>query len=352
MAKWNKQNSPFINDVRNKLTVAGYGRRTIKSYTGWLYRFILFNNKRHPKDMGEQEISNFLTSLAVDRNCGQNTQHQAMCALVAFYKIIYERELGQFHVVRSTKPKRIPTVLNRNEVRDILLQLDGHYKLAACLLYGSGLRLLECLRLRIQDIDIDAGRIIVRRGKGNKDRATCFPASLADIMRDHLTGIHRLYQDDLARGTANVSLPDALSRKYPSAPSQWPWQWVFPAPNLTVFKDTGALTRHHMHEKSLQRHFKQAVNRAHIPKHATPHTMRHSFATHLLEDGKDIRTIQELLGHSDVNTTMIYTHVANIGSTGIASPLESLNFRKTTRPCANLPTQPPANLHQIHAATP
>lgn len=335
----NKYNSPYFRGIRDYMTTKGYSSRTIKSYIGWAYRFILFNGKRHPSTMGETEVTAFLTNLAVERQCSQATQNQALNALVFLYRHIERRALGQLEAKRASKPKRLPTVLSRDDVRALLRNMHGDYQLAASLLYGSGLRLMECLRLRIKDIDFERHTITVRQGKGNKDRTTMLPLSLEQPMRNHLQAVEHTHRADLTKGIAAVTMPSiALERKYPTAATSWPWHWVFPAPNHYADRHTGELKRHHMHSKTLQRHFANAVRAAGINKPATPHTMRHSFATHLLEDGRDIRTIQQLLGHKDVSTTQIYTHVANTGACCVPSPLEAIE------PFALFPTDRPGSI--------
>jgi integron integrase len=297
--------------------------RTEEAYVAWVRRFILFSAKRHPAAMGEAEIARFLTALATVRRVSASTQNQALSALLFLYEEVLDRRLEWLKdVARAKKPIRLPVVLSRPEVERLLGSLRGTPWLMASLLYGAGLRLMECARLRVKDLDLDRNEITVRDGKGRKDRVTLLPRSLRGPLLDHLGRVRDLHRSDLARGLGRVSLPGALAAKYPNAPQEWGWQWVFPATRLYRDAATGHLHRHHLHESVLQRAVKEAASRAGIAKPATPHTLRHSFATHLLEDGYDIRTIQELLGHSDVSTTMIYTHVLNRGGRGVRSPLD------------------------------
>ena len=320
----NKRNSPFLKHVRDTLKARNYSRETIRSYSDWLYRFILFNNKCHPKDMGPEEVSAFLSYLATERKVSESTQNQALNSLVTIYRLVIKKDLGQFAATRARKPKRLPVILSRPEVRQILLNMSGQYQLAASLLYGSGLRLMECLRLRIKDVDFDMNQITVRQGKGNKDRVTMLPTGLITPIGHQIESSGYLFRQDRERGTAGVTLPPSLVRKYPNYPIEWGWQWLFPAPNLYTDREDGRLRRHHLHPKSLQRYFKKAVRATGIAKPATPHTLRHAFATHLLEDGADIRTVQELLGHAHVATTQIYTHVLSRPGLGVRSPMERL----------------------------
>ena len=275
--------------------------------------------------MGAPEITRFLSWLAVDGKVAASTQNQALSALLFLYREVLELDLPWLDgVVRAKRPQRLPVVLTRDEVRAVLQPLKGVPRLMAYLLYGAGLRLLECCRLRVQDMDFAANQIVVRGGKGDKDRATMLPAAVKTDLARHLVGVRKQHQQDLARGAGWVELPTALDRKYPNAGREWAWQWVFPATRMYVDRVTGQRRRHHLHESVLQRAVKDAVRRAGIPKRAGPHTLRHSFATHLLEDGKDIRTVQELLGHRDVTTTQIYTHVLNRGPAGVRSPLDGM----------------------------
>ncbi len=275
--------------------------------------------------MGAPEITRFLSSLAVDGKVAASTQNQALSALLFMYREVLELDLPWLDgIVRAKRPQRLPVVLTRDEVRTVLQPLKGVPRLMACLLYGAGLRLLECCELRVQDVDFAANQIVVRSGKGDKDRATMLPAAVKADLARHLGSVQTQHQRDLARGAGWVELPTALNRKYPNAGREWAWQWVFPATRFYVDRGTGQRRRHHLHESVLQRAVKDAVRQAGIPKRAGPHTLRHSFATHLLEDGKDIRTVQELLGHRDVSTTQIYTHVLNRGPAGVRSPLDGM----------------------------
>lgn len=275
--------------------------------------------------MGEPEINAFLTHLAVKEKVSASTQNQALSALLYLYRHVLKREVGSLgEVVRARKPKRLPVVMTRHEVKAVLAQLGGDKWLMASLLYGAGLRLMECLQLRVQEIDFQSSEIIVRDGKGGKDRRTMLPQSLIPPLQEHLRKVKALHEKDLAEGWGRVQMPDALERKYPNAPAEWRWQWIFPQENRWVNPQTKEQGRHHMDESLIQKAVKDAVGRAGLTKRATCHTFRHSFATHLLEAGYDIRTVQELLGHSDVKTTMIYTHVLNKGPSGVRSPVDGL----------------------------
>jgi integron integrase len=315
----------LLERVAHALRVRHYSRRTEDAYVPWIRRFILFHGKRHPRDMGAAEVTRFLTSLAVDRRVSAATQNQALSAILFLYKYVLETELPWLdQVVRAKAGARLPAVLTRAEVREVIARLDGPVNLVARLLYGSGLRLLECLRLRIKDVDFGRNEIIVRAGKGDRDRRTMLPASVATDLRVHLEAVHDQHARDVASGAGWVELPAALDRKYPNAGREWAWQWVFPATRFYLDSLTGQRRRHHLHESAVQRAVRTAVLKARIAKPASCHTFRHSFATHLLEDGYDIRTVQELLGHRDVSTTMIYTHVLNRGGRGVMSPADRL----------------------------
>jgi len=313
----------LLDQVRDKIRVKHYSIRTETQYVQWIRRFILFHGKRHPKEMGAAEAEAFLTHLAVDGNVSASTQNQALSALLFLYREVLGMELPWLdHVVRAKKPQRLPTVLNREEVSLVLERMEGTYSLMAHLLYGTGMRLMECCRLRVKDVDFRQREILIRDGKGGKDRVTLLPETLIKPLQEYLVKRRRLYEDDLSKAMAEVYLPDALARKYPNAAHEWAWQYVFPSGSYSVDPRCGRERRHHIDEKLLQRAMKKAVNLSGITKLATPHTLRHSFATHLLENGYDIRTVQELLGHSDVSTTMIYTHVLNKGGRGVVSPLD------------------------------
>lgn len=302
-----------------------YSRRTEDSYKRWIKRFILFHGKRHPLDMGEEEVTTFLSYLATKRRVSASTQNQALNAILFLYREVINRNLAWLEgIVRAKKPRRLPVVLTRIEVREILGRMHGVTRLMASLLYGAGLRLLECARLRVKDVDFSRGEITVRDGKGRKDRITLLPANLKMPLAEHIRRVRLQHERDLSRNRGSVSLPCALSRKYPSASREWGWQWIFPATRFYRDRRTGEYRRHHLHESVLQRAVKDAVRASGVVKQASCHTLRHSFATHLLEKGYDIRTIQELLGHSDVSTTMIYTHVLNRGGRGVRSPLDDI----------------------------
>jgi integron integrase len=302
-----------------------YSRRTEKAYMGWIRRFISWSGGRDPRQLGAAEVKEFLARLAVHGHVSASTQNQAFSALLFLYRdVIGSKLAGLEDTERAKRPERLPQVLSATEVRAVLRQLRGRVLTMASLMYGSGLRLLECARLRIKDIDFERGEITVRDGKGRKDRVTVLPERLAVRLRGHIERVRRLHDADLQMGGGSVAMPDALARKYPGASREWAWQWVFPAARLYADPLTGERRRHHVHESVLQRTFREAVRASGITKPATCHTLRHSFATHLLESGYDIRTIQELLGHSDVSTTMIYTHVLNRGGRGVRSPIDSL----------------------------
>lgn len=311
--------------VHGAVRTRHYSRRTEKAYLGWIRRFISWSGGRDPGQLGATEVKEFLSMLAVRGRVSASTQNQAFSALLFLYRDVLGSKLqGLEEVPRAKRPERLPQVLAEGEVRAILQQLKGRMLTMASLMYGSGLRLLECARLRIKDIDFERREITVRDGKGRKDRVTVLPASVASRLRAHIDKVRRIHEADLLMGAGSVAMPDALERKYPSASREWAWQWLFPAARLYTEPSTGDRRRHHVHESVLQRTFRDAVRASGITKPATCHTLRHSFATHLLESGYDIRTIQELLGHNDVSTTMIYTHVLNRGGRGVRSPIDSL----------------------------
>jgi integron integrase len=313
----------LLDRVRQACRVRHLSRRTEDAYVAWIRRFILFHKKRHPNDMGAEEVSRFLSWLAVSRRVSASTQNQALNALLFLYRNVLQRELPAVGgVVRAHRPVRLPTVLTRDEVRAVLAQLKGMPYLVTSLLYGSGLRLLECLQLRVKDIDFDRSQITVREGKGSKDRVTLLPLSIRTDLARHIETVRRLHRGDLQVGLGQVVLPGAIGRKYPAAASSWSWQFVFPASRACRDPLWGAPSRFHIHESAIQRAVTSAVRSAGLTKRATCHSFRHSFATHLLEDGYDIRTVQELLGHADVTTTMIYTHVLNRGVMGVRSPID------------------------------
>jgi integron integrase len=300
-----------------------YSLRTEEAYVSWVRRYILFHDKRHPQGMGAEEITAFLEFLAVERQVASSTQNQALNAINFLYRYVLREELPTLdEFLRAKRPKKIPVVFTRSEVNQLLKQLDGRPLLMASLCYGAGLRLMECVRLRVKDLDFQYQQVTVRDGKGRKDRVTVLPTSQLAPLETHLIQAKQLFESDRARGLPPVYLPDALSRKYQSAGTQWPWQWVFPADRLSIDPRSGERRRHHTSPQSLQRAIKKALQETGIPKHGSVHTLRHSFATHLLERGSDIRTVQELLGHADVRTTMIYTHVLKRGGRGVLSPLD------------------------------
>jgi integron integrase len=313
----------LLDRVRERIRFKHYSIRTEDSYVQWIKRFILFHGKRHPSEMGAVEVEAFLTHLAVVGNVAASTQNQARSAILFLYKEVLQSELPWLNnVEQAKKPRRLPVVLTEDEVRSVLANLDGVHWLVAALLYGAGLRLMEALRLRVQDVAFRRREVLVRNGKGFKDRVTMLPDKLAGRLQAHLATVRQLHEKDLAEGFGEVHLPYALERKYPNAGTSWGWQYVFPSGNRSVDPRTGKTRRHHLDEQTIQRAVKQSVRTAGLVKPATPHTLRNSFATHLLQKGQDIRTVQELLGHEDVQTTMIYTHVLNRGGRGVTSPLD------------------------------
>ena len=315
----------LLEQLRTHLQTRHYSIRTEEAYIHWARRFILYHNKRHPRDMGAVEVEAFLSHLAVDRQVSASTQNQAKAALLYLYKQVLDIDLPWLdEVVQAKRGQRLPVVLTPSEVRELMLHVEGVAGLVAQLLYGTGMRLMECVRLRVKDVDFERSEILVRDGKGAKDRVTMLPASLVPPLRAHLARVRQLWERDREVGRPGVQMPEALVRKYPAAPCEWGWFWAFPARGLSVDPRSGIERRHHTHEQALQRAIKQALGHAGIAKPASTHTLRHSFATHLLQSGYDIRTVQELLGHSDVSTTMIYTHVLNRGGRGVVSPMDRL----------------------------
>jgi integron integrase len=315
----------LLDRVRHACRVRHYSIRTEDAYHDWARRFILFHGKRHPQEMAEAEVNAFLTDLAVNRHVAASTQNQALCALLFLYEHVLSKPLDRLEgVIRANRPKRLPVVMSRDEVKRVFAHLDGTYRLIALLLYGSGLRLLEACRLRVKDIEWELNQIVVREGKGNKDRRTMLPKLCRNSLAEHLARVKQLHESDLAAGRGEVYLPDALDRKLPAAATAWVWQYVFPSARFSTDPRSGKVRRHHVHESGLNRVLNVAVRRAGLTKRVTSHSCRHSFATHLLEDGYDIRTVQELLGHENVETTMIYTHVLNKGGHGVDSPLDGL----------------------------
>lgn len=325
MSQSKRQRSPFLQLVREAVRLRHYSFRTEESYVHWIVRFIRFHDYRHPRDMGKREVTKFLTHLAVERQVSANTQNQALNALNFLYRAVVDRPIGELSgVVRARSPIRLPLVLTQDEVRQLLRCLDNPFWLPACLMYGSGLRLMETVRLRVKDIDFDHRAIVVRRGKGGKDRAVTLPDELIVPLKRHLQSVKLFHDKDLADGFGDVYLPHALSKKYPSGGREWSWQYVFPAQRRSIDPRSGIERRHHIDEGAVQKSVKRAVRQAGIEKPASCHTLRHSFATHLLERGMDIRTVQEQLGHKDIRTTQIYTHVLNRGGLAVLSPLGSV----------------------------
>ena len=315
----------LLDRVRHAIRARHYSRRTEKAYVRWIRRYNFFHRKLHPAEMGAAEVTAFLTSLAVRDRVAASTQNQVLNALLFLYRHVLDVELPWLDdLVRARCPEHLPVVLTRDEIQAVIEKLDGAPRLITLLLYGAGLRLLECCRLRVKDVDIASSQLTIRDGKGGKDRVTMLPAATKPDLLRHLERVQRQHIRDLAQGAGWVELPWALGRKYPNAGREWGWQWVFPATRFYVDRVSGQRRRHHLHESVVQRAVKEAVLKARISKRATCHTLRHSFATHLLEDGYDIRTVQELLGHRDVSTTMIYTHVLNRGPAAVRSPADRL----------------------------
>jgi integron integrase len=313
----------LLDRVRDRIRVKHYSIRTEQAYCDGIRRFIIFHGQRHPSELGAEEVEGFLASLAVQWRVAASTQNQAKSALLFLYKEVLGAELPWLNGIQKAKaPVRLPVVLTRDEVASVLARLEGVHRLIGALLYGTGLRIMEAMRLRVQDVEFSRREILVRDGKGNKDRVTMLPVRLTGPLRDQIAHARELHRGDLGDGFGAVWLPFALDRKYPGAAREWGWQYVFPAGARSIDPRDGMERRHHLTDQVFQRAMKNAVRATGIAKPATPHTLRHSFATHLLESGYDIRTVQELLGHSDFSTTMVYTHVLNRGGRGVVSPLD------------------------------
>ncbi|MDY7093623.1 MAG: integron integrase [Acidobacteriota bacterium] len=314
----------LLEEAGRRMQTRRLSRRTIRSYCHWIRRYVRFHGRRHPRELREPEVNQFLAFLANERRVSASTQQQALCALVFLYRHVLEEELGELQIIRARRKRKLPVVLTRSEVRRILNQASGSPKLVLSVLYGGGLRLLEGLRLRVKDVDLETCQLTVRDGKGEKDRLTILPSSLVAPLQNQVKRVRTAHEKARRQGYAGVELPYALAKKYPNAQYELAWQYLFPAERPSRDPESGAIRRHHIHERTIQRAFKTALRRSDVHKHAGCHTLRHSFATHLLEAGYDIRTIQELLGHSNLKTTMIYTHVLNQGGRGVRSPLDDL----------------------------
>jgi len=313
----------LLDQIRDAIRLKHYSYSTEKTYVHWARRYILFHNKRHPAEMGAVEIETFLTHLAKEDNVSASTQNQALNALLFLYRSVLKIDLAiPIHALRAKRSEHLPTVLSKEETAQVLSGVQGLHQLMAKLLYGSGLRLMECLRLRVKDIDFEQSQIIVREGKGEKDRATMLPSSLVEPLKTQIAYIRKLHELDLEQGFGSVELPFALARKYPNADKEFAWQYIFPSDRRSTDPRSGIIHRHHLDPSGLQRAVRAAAKLAKIDKPVSPHTFRHCFATHLLEAGYDIRTVQELLGHKDIKTTMIYTHVLNRGPKAVRSPLD------------------------------
>lgn len=338
--------SKLLDEVREAIRVRHYSIRTEHTYVDWIYRYILFNNKRHPAEMGEAEISRFLSYLATDCNVAASTQNQALCALMFLYKHVLKVEIKDFGktLVRAKRPKQLPVVLSLDETARLLANLSGVQRLMAELMYATGARIIELIRLRVKDIDFERHQITIREGKGEKDRTVPLPSELVEDLKTQLEKVKQLHQQDLKEGYGTVHLPYALAKKYPNAAKEWCWQYVFPSKQLSVDPRSGITQRHHVFESVLQTAIKQATQKAGIPKMVHAHSLRHSFATHLLEAGHDIRTVQELLGHSNVNTTQIYTHVMQSGPQAVVTPLTKARAAMQKLQHPSVPTNP-----QTHA---
>jgi integron integrase len=313
----------LLEQLRQAIRTRHYSRRTEETYAQWVRRYVIFHGRRHPRELGAEHVTAFLSSLANDRHVAASTQNQALAAILFLYKAVLGIELPWMNaIVRARRPRRMPVVLTRAEVHALLGNLDGTHALMARLMYGTGMRLMECLQLRVKDVELCRHEVVVRQGKGAKDRVTMFPSSLVGDMTAHLDCVRAIFNADRAAGVAGVELPDAYGRKNPGAATQWGWHWVFPQDHLSLDPRTGVRHRHHAYDQTFQRAVRRAATKAGIAKPVSTHTLRHSFATHLMEAGYDIRTVQELLGHKDVTTTMIYTHVLNRGGRGVISPLD------------------------------
>jgi integron integrase len=330
-----------------------YSPMTERAYCDWIRRFVAFNGRRHPRDLGETEVKAFLEHLAVDRRVSASTQNQALAALLFLYvDVLGQRLAWMSDVVRAKRPERVPVVLSPAEVAALIANLHGVTRLMACVLYGAGLRLMECCSLRVKDVDFPRTQLLIRSGKGGKDRIAILPTALMQPLAEHLSFVRRQHDADVVAGAGYVAIPHALRRKYLAAPREWHWQWVFPATRAYVDAATGERRRHHLHQTVLQRAVHQAAQRANLTKTVGCHTLRHSFATHLLEAGHDIRTIQELLGHKDLRTTMVYTHVLDRGPYGIRSPLDRLVSNLTPSREASAPQPLSPTLHPDGPPTP
>lgn len=317
--------SNLCEQMRTALRARHYSERTERAYVQWVRRFLEFHGMCDPVTLGDEEINAYITHLAIDGGVSASTQTQALSAILFLFRYVLGVEVGELEgLVRARKPVHLPVVMTRAEVRAVLAELEGEYWLIAALLYGTGMRLTECLSLRVQDLDFGANQIVVRDGKGGKDRVTMLPEALKGPLKDQLRRAEVVHKLDIAAGWGRVVLPEALGRKYPSAAAEWRWQWVFPQQRRWTNRATQEQGRHHVHETLVQRAVREAVRRSGVQKHVSCHTFRHTFATQLLESGYDIRTIQELLGHRSLNTTMIYTHVLNKGGLGVRSPLDSM----------------------------
>lgn len=314
----------LLEESTRQMKTRRMSRRTIRSYCYWIRRYVRFHGRTHPRDLREQEVNRFLEFLANERKVSASTQQQALCALVFLYKYVLQQELGELQIIRARRRRKLPVVLTRSEVRQILKQTSGTQRLILAVLYGGGLRLMEGLRLRVKDVDLETCQLTIRDGKGEKDRITILPSSLVTPLKGQVKRVQRAHEQAQRQGYAGVELPYALAKKYSQAQYELAWQYLFPAERPSRDPESGAVRRHHIHERTIQRAFKNALRLSGVAKHAGCHTLRHSFATHLLEAGYDIRTIQELLGHSNINTTMIYTHVLNLGGRGVRSPLDDL----------------------------